>query len=461
MHFHRQLPFVGGIVASVLLSAPATAGGPNISTVRVASGLGNPLFATHAPGDYNRLFIVEQYEADIEILNLNTGMVNGTEFLDINSRVTNGGNERGLLGLAFHPNYPTNGLFYVHYNDNNGDTVIAEYSVTGDPEIADFNSERIVLTQSQPQTNHNGGWIGFSPIDGFLYIGLGDGGFFCDTGTGHTSGIGNAQDITNNLLGKMLRIDPVTTSGYLIPASNPFVGVTGDDEIWAYGLRNPWRSSFDRLTGDLYIGDVGQDLREEVNFQRVVSSGGENYGWRCEEGFACSTTSPSSCGSTTGCNCPAGTPGLTSPIHDYPHPGAGVCSVVGGYVYRGCAIPELDGTYFFSDFCSNQFWSFEVVGGVSTNFTDRTSEITNTDVGAVNSIVSFGEDAFGEIYLVGGGEVFKIVSDDPITDCNGNGRADACDILAGSSTDNNGNGLPDECEPVVNKRPSGTSPQRP
>ncbi len=433
----------------------AGAGIEPLTTVRVASGLNFPVYAAHAPDDFTRLFIIEK-PGRIRILNLDTGTLNGTAFLDINS-IVGGGNtlddERGLLGLAFHPDYQSNGFFFVNYTNNSSNTIIRRYTVSANPDIANAASAVQVLSINQPQDNHNGGWMGFGPNDGYLYIATGDGGNFCDTGPGHSSG-GNAQDITNNLLGKILRIIPSTTplvGGYTIPVDNPFVGITGDDEIWAYGLRNPWRNSFDRVSGDLYIGDVGQDAREEIDYQPASSTGGENYGWRCMEGNGCS--SASGC-VTTGCTC--GDAALTDPIHDYTHspppPPAGfVCSVTGGYVYRGCAIPTLDGTYYLADFCGGAIWSFKVISGHVTEFTDRTPELTlSSDGFVVNQIASFGEDARGEQYIVDqgsgtSGQVFKIVPAS-ITDCNDNGVADACDIASNTSTDANGNGIPDECE---------------
>jgi glucose/arabinose dehydrogenase len=372
-------------------------------------------FATHAPGDPERLFVVEQ-RGRILILDLGTLTVNATPFLDINSRVIDSGGERGLLGLAFHPDHAESGLFYVNYSRNgDGDTIVAEYALTGDPNVADFNSERILLTIDQPQSNHNGGWMDFGPEDGFLYIATGDGGNACDTGTGHTTGIGNAQDLTSNLLGKILRIDPLGAVPYGIPATNPFVGITGDDEIWSYGLRNPWRASFDSLTGDLYIGDVGQDLSEEVDFQSALSGGGENYGWRCREGNACSTSFPSSCPATTGCTCPGSMPSLTPPIHAYLHsspppPASSVCSVIGGYVYRGSVFPNLWGRYLFADHCGNAIWTFRVANGAMKQHHDLTSLLTpSLDGFGITSIRSFGEDETRELYVVASGGVFKVV----------------------------------------------------
>jgi glucose/arabinose dehydrogenase len=264
----------------------------------VATGLSSPIFVTHAPGDNSRLFIAER-GGTIRILNLQTGVLQATPFLTMSGISTTG--EGGFLGLAFHPDYfnvgtPGYGKFYVDVTTNSTTaTHIREFTVsTGDPNAANAASLREIMTFAQPQTNHKGGWIGFSPNDHNLYIATGDGGGSYDQDTGHTTGTGNAQDITSNLLGKMLRIDPTgddfaadTARNYAIPLTNPMrAGVgnpaddVGDDEIWAYGLRNPFRDSFDRATGDLWIGDVGQGSREEVDFQPGTSTGGENYGWR-------------------------------------------------------------------------------------------------------------------------------------------------------------------------------------
>jgi len=272
---------------------------------------------------------------------------------------------------------------------------VAEYQVSGNPDLADPKSARTVLTVAQPQLNHNGGMLAFGPRDGYLYISLGDGGGANDPGN-------HAQN-RNSLLGKMLRIDVDRRDpglGYAIPPTNPFKGVAGTrDEIWALGLRNPWRFSFDRLTGDLYIADVGQSAREEVDFQPASSKGGENYGWRCMEGNACT--------GLTGCTCNAA--GLTLPVFDYTH--AQGCSITGGYVYRGCAIPGLSGTYFFADFCSNRIWTFRVVGGKAVGVQERSAELAPGGGLGIQSITSFGEDGRGELYLTDlyGGELFKIV----------------------------------------------------
>jgi glucose/arabinose dehydrogenase len=370
-----------------------------ITTKRIVSGLSRPLYVTAPPDDTDRLFIVEQHTGRIKILNLNTGLVNAAPFLDIDGLAT--ANEQGLLGLAFDPNYATNGFFYVNFTQTDRTTNILRYQVSaGDPDIADPGSGTVIITYSQPFSNHNGGWLGFGP-DGFLYISTGDGGSGNDPGN-------RAQDITDQKLGKMLRLDVDSddfpadaTRNYAIPDNNPFVGTTGDDEIWAYGLRNPWRASFDRLTGDLYIADVGQNQREEINFQSASSTGGENYGWRVMEGTRCNFSNDP---------LPCNDPSFTPPIHEYLQSGPpdGGNSITGGYVYRG-PIPELQGVYFFADYVSNQIWSFRFDGMNKTEFMNRTTQLS-PDVGSIGSISSFGEDAAGNLYIVDlGGEVFKIV----------------------------------------------------
>ncbi len=392
---------VAGLVAA--LGSPAWAA---VRTVRFVAGLARPVFVTSPPGDTERIFILEQHMGRIRIVK--SGTLLGTPFLTVSGLTT--GNEQGLLGLAFHPDYANNRKLYVYYTTTGGGTagrsVVAEYLASaGNPDLADAGSARQILSFNQPQSNHNAGWIAFGP-DGYLYVASGDGGGGGDTGTGHTSGTGNAQDITNNLLGKMLRIDvngddfPADAQrNYAIPPSNPFVGITGDDELWAYGLRNPWRCSFDRANGDLYIADVGQTQWEEVNYQPAASPGGENYGWRLKEGLHCYNPS-------TGCD-PGG---LTDPVHEYSH--AQGCSVTGGIVYRG-SIPEIQGTYFFADYCSAQIWSFRIAGGAVSEFQNRTAELAPVDGFSIASIGSFGEDAAGEMYIcdLSGGEVFKVVPD--------------------------------------------------
>jgi glucose/arabinose dehydrogenase len=359
-----------------------------LSTELVASGLARPVQVVAAPNDYDRVFIVEQRSGStgrIKILNLNTGTLNATPFLSVS---VNTSSEQGLLGLAFHPNYENNGYFYVNYTASGG-TYIVRYTVSSNPDIADSGSAYTIMNFSQPYSNHNGGWLGFGP-DGYLYIGTGDGGSGGDPGN-------RAQDITNQKLGKMLRVDVDGGSPYAIPPSNPFVGVTGDDEIWSYGLRNPWRCNFDRETGDLWMADVGQNAHEEVSFQSAASSGGENYGWRCYEGNNSYNTSGCDSSNT-----------MVFPIWDYSHSSG--CSITGGVVYRGAAIPSLHGTYFFGDYCTSKIWSLRYDGFNVSDYQDRTSELDPSGATSISSIVGFGEDAAGEIYICDlGGEVFRII----------------------------------------------------
>jgi len=403
------------IVSLLATTSFATADITPLTTVRVASGLVRPIGVFHAPGDTDRIFIIEK-QGRIRILK--NGALLSTPFLDVDS-ITGGGtssfSEQGLLGLAFHPDYANNGLFYINHTNNSGSTVIAEYSVSANPDIADANSRRQLLVIAQPFSNHNGGWIEFGP-DGYLYIGMGDGGSAGDPGN-------RAQDITNQLLGKILRIDVdgnnSSNGQYGIPASNPFVGTTGDDEIWAYGLRNPWRNAFDRETGDLWIADVGQNAWEEIDFQPASSSGGENYGWRCYEGSVAFNTS--GCGPSSN---------YVFPIHVYSHSQG--CSVTGGRVYRGCRMPENHGAYFFADYCSSNIWSLRYDGHNVFDFQNRTAELAPGGGLNITSITSFGEDANGELYICdqNGGEVFMIVPDGPtVGDWNGDGELNFFDIL--------------------------------
>jgi len=338
----------------------------------VTANLGSVTGITHA-GDA-RLFITAR---DGRILIFDNGAVRPQAFLDIRSLITTVG-EGGLLSTAFHPRYGQNGFFFVNYTNTSGDTVIARYQVsTGDANRADPASARILLTIDQPFSNHNGGQLQFGP-DGYLYIGMGDGGSAFDPAC-------RAQK-PGELLGKMLRIDVdqnvSTAPFYGIPASNPFRG-PGDprDEVWASGLRNPWRFSFDRQTGDLWIGDVGQNQREEIDFQPASSNGGENYGWKVMEGTLCSTTDACPA-STPSCNSSAFTP----PVLEYDH--GGPCSVTGGYVYRG-AIAALKGAYVFGDFCSGTIWAAARQGN---GFTVRTVPMQ------ISQLTTFGEDQAGELY---------------------------------------------------------------
>ncbi len=386
----RTRLFLAGSTLAVALSASTVLASPQqLASELVASGFDDPLWVGSPAGDFERLFVVEQLTARIRIIK--QGQILPTAFLDVGS-LAGSGSEQGLLGMAFHPNYSSNGRFFINYTNNNGDTRVVEYSVSGNPDIADSTPVQTILAQSQPFSNHNGGNLAFG-ADGKLYIGLGDGGSGDDPGN-------RAQDGSTNL-GKMLRLD-VDIPPPFIPGDNPFVGDPSvNDEIWALGLRNPWRYSFDRLTGDLYIGDVGQNAWEEVSFQPASSNGGENYGWRCMEGTHCT--------GLTGCTCDA--PELTIPIYEYGHV-SGNCTVIGGYVYRGSALAWFQGHYLVGDYCSTKVWSFRYVGGQVLDFVDRTAELEPQGSDSIDTITSFGEDAAGELYIVdsSGGEIFKIIS---------------------------------------------------
>ena len=314
-------------------------------------------------------------------------------FLDIRSLVGCCG-ERGLLGLAFHPRYSENGYFFVDYTNTAGDTVIARYRVSSDPSAADSSSGVTLLTIPQPFANHNGGQLAFGP-DGYLYVGMGDGGSANDP-------MCNGQR-DESLLGKILRIDVDANAGsapfYGIPPDNPFAAPGGArDEIWAKGLRNPWRFSFDRSTGDLFIGDVGQGAREEIDFQSAGVPGGRNYGWKVMEGTICGAGGTSGCpGGVPACNSPV----LALPILEYSHSG-GDCSVTGGYVYRGRQFPGLVGTYLYGDYCTGKIWGATNAAGSwsSRLFTRRASNLT-----------TFGEDASGELYLATENGLFARIVD--------------------------------------------------
>ncbi|HEY3296365.1 MAG TPA: PQQ-dependent sugar dehydrogenase [bacterium] len=371
-----------GILASWLLAPTASA----ITTVRVATGLQQPLFITYAPGDAGRLYIVER-GGRIKVLQ--NGQISGT-FLDVRSLVETGYVEQGLLGLAFDPQFSANGTFYIYYTrGGDGWIVISRYHATNS-DNADPASAQILLTIPHPYQNHNGGMITFGP-DGFFYFGTGDGGSGGDPG--------NRAQSDTTLLGKLLRIDVHQGSPYAIPPDNPFANSQeGRPEIWAKGLRNPWRFSFDRQTHDLYIGDVGQDRWEEVDVQPANVRGLQNYGWRLMEGNHCYNPPQ---------NCDPG--GLVHPIHEYGH-NVG-CSITGGYVYRGSAIPDLAGTYFFADYCSARIWSFRYQNGQQSDFQERTAELAPGGGQTIQAISSFGEDAQGELYIcdLNQGSVFKIV----------------------------------------------------
>lgn len=351
----------------------------------VAAGLTAPLYLTAPPGDASRVFVVEQAGV-IRLVDLPSGNVRATPFLDIADLVSSG-SERGLLGLAFDPSYDASGRFYVYYTNLVGDIVIARYLRSPfNRDLADPTSAVILLTIPHSTfANHNGGMLAFGP-DRCLYAGVGDGGSAGDPNN-------RAQDLTQ-LLGKILRLDPEAGLACANGIQNPFGAANERPEVWSLGLRNPWRFAFDRLTGDLYIGDVGQNAREEIDVSVAPSAGrGLNFGWRFMEGFACFNPST---------NCDPG--GLTLPVLDYPH-AQGACSVTGGFVYRG-AIAAVRGTYFYADFCAGFVRSFRFVSGQATEQT----EWPLLNAGPF-SITSFGEDAQGELYVTTqGGTLLKIVA---------------------------------------------------
>ncbi|MBA3480313.1 MAG: PQQ-dependent sugar dehydrogenase [Pirellulales bacterium] len=461
--FLRSVP---AIVALALAPLPVKADFTGLT--RVATDLDLPVFTTFAPGDPNRLFIATLGSPDenanatatIRVLNIQTGVLQTEPFLTIPG--VNTGSEGGLLGLAFHPDFQTNRKFYTYLtaNDSVIDTPFSSYvreyttpSVTSPVANPAFSP---ILEFTQPQDNHNAGWIGFGPNDGYLYIATGDGGNFNDQGPGHTEPAGNAQDIEDNFLGKMLRIDvnrddfPADASrnygnpydvlespgGAIKVPGNPFApnapGLpteqdrAGDNEIWAYGLRNPFRAGFDRATGDLWIGDVGQAAREEIDFQAATSAGGENYGWRLREGFI----------QTPGFGGGERPPGNVDPIYDYPRIGdihtdpnfTGV-SVVGGYAYRG-PDPTLQGLYFFADTVSNRIWTLRRATAMTPMQVGYVSPQLPLDMGSPEFPVAFGEDAAGNLYITYlSGSVYRI-NTNAFTpgDFNGDASVDELDL---------------------------------
>ena len=383
----------------------------NLSSVLIADGYKKPVFITSYPNNAKLLYIVEQAGL---IKLINDGKKLSRPFFDINKRVVNPnrpGDERGLLGFAFHPNHTNNGKFYINYMDNDGNTIISEFSTNSELR-ADHKSERIILKLKQPYGNHNGGDIQFGP-DGYLYISIGDGGKAGDP-------LNAGQDLSS-LFGKIIRID-IEQKPYGIPKSNPFFGQKDKrEEIWAWGLRNVWRFSFDKQTGDKYLADVGQNKWEEVNFEPASSKGGLNYGWRIMEANHCYDPKE---------NCP--TEGLIKPIIEYPndanHPAFAFriieelsfsetdvegCSVTGGYVYRGQKIKSMQGQYIFGDYCSGNIWTLKVVNGKAINFKNRTEEINIGGGEFTTYISSFGQDSDGEIYIIDyNGGIYKLIESD-------------------------------------------------
>ena len=367
-------------LALVACGQSPTGGGPpptgdTLQLVPVATGLSAPVYVSAPPGDVNRLFVVEQ-PGRIRVIQ--NGQLLATSFLDIASKVSFGG-EQGLFSVAFHPSYGTNGFFYVDYTDLNGDTRVERYTVTADSNVADSASHKLILFVKQPYANHNGGLVVFGP-HGKLYIGMGDGGSGGDPE--------NRAQNRDSLLGKLLRIDVDAGDPYGVPPDNPFAAGGGRGEIWAVGLRNPWRFGFDPPDGLLYIADVGQNLWEEVDVQ-PAGQAGVNYGWPAMEATHCYKP-PSGCS----------TPGVL-PAVEYSHSDG--CSIIGGLVYRGTASPALGGQYFYSDYCSGWIRSFTYAGGAITS---RTSWTVEVDLG---NVLSFGEDAAGELYVLSGnGAVYRL-----------------------------------------------------
>ncbi len=372
--------------ASALCTGVPAASGTAIDAVLISDEFAAPTFLAAPPLDATRLFVVER-AGIVRILNLEDNSVNATPFIDVSDLTTTGG-ERGLFSMAFDPAYEENGRFYLSYTNTSGDLVLARYEVAqADPNVADMSTAQELLVVGHPGTSHhNGGQVQFSP-DGYIYWSMGD------SGDG-----GNAQD-PDSMLGSILRADVAhDTPPYVtVPPTNPnYVdGSTELEYVWAKGLRNPWRFSFDRAEGDLYIADVGAGDREEIDYAPASSPGGENYGWNVFEGTTCNKAS-----------CPDPPSGFIMPIHEYPHSQG--CAVMGGYVYRGCSIPDLDGRYFFSDLCSTFVQSFAVVAGVATDLIDHTDDARSTGASFMG-VISWGQDARGELYIItGNNRVYRI-----------------------------------------------------
>ena len=410
-----QSPVASGLVALLALTLSGRIAEGSIEALRVATGLNLPVYVCAPPGDTSRIFIPEQHGV-IKILDFSTNTIRPTPFLDIADEVgTQQGN--GILGMTFDPDYAVNGYFYVSYTTDSGGVFdkgvshIARFTVSADPNVANRGSEVTVLTSDRPGSGHNVDWIGFSPRPGDrgnLYICSGDGGGSEDKGTGHDMPDGNGQS-TQTLLGKILRIHIEADGTYTIPPDNPFFGSeTEKQEIFAWGLRNPFRASFDPRTGNMFIGDVGEMDREEIDINpRSNPGGGENFGWRYREGFI---QNPFYADDPP-------PPDAVDPIIDYSHEETGIC-VIGGYIYRGRNVPDLRGLYVFGD-CfgpdtgdfSGRIFTLRYKNGVASEFTDVTPQLFPTRVGGftLTGVTSLGEDASGEIYITTlGGDVFKI-----------------------------------------------------
>lgn len=458
-NYRVQVTNLCGTNFSPVTSVRRTSPWCTLSLRRIATGLSNPTTGTSPVGDYERFFVSRQGSsgsATIRVIALATNTLQTTPYLTL-SGISTGG-ERGLLGFAFHPRFSENGYFYVHYTDANGNTAIDRYranapfmtSTTADP-----NSATPVFRATQPFSNHNGGWIAFRPDDtqGHLFISLGDGG----------SG-GDPQNLAQNInsvLGKILRIDidgPDNVPGnaddngtddsgvavnYRIPSNNPFAGpIAGRGEIFATGLRNAWRNSFDRDTADLWIADVGQGLEEEISFRAADAplSPAPNFGWRCYEGKLAFNTS--------GC---LPQTSYIGPVFSNGRNGG--CSITGGYVYRGALIPSLRGQYLFSDYCAGFVYAFDaddaVPGTLISPMPTRLDLRMEANSGfAINNVISFGEDADGEVYILdAGGAIYRIIDSARVSvDCNANGVDDALDISRGTEGDCDNDGVPNSCD---------------
>ncbi|MGH7130629.1 MAG: PQQ-dependent sugar dehydrogenase [Phycisphaerales bacterium] len=445
----------------VLAIAPAARAvdPPIIAQSVVSAGLnGRVTSISSAPGDYTRLWLAEQSG---RVRLLKNGALQPGAFLDLSVMLAPTQNwvEYGLLGLAFHPDYIHNGYFYVVYTPGNSTMAhwtLARYRVNpSNPDVADPASAQVILSVTYTQKPHRAGWVAFGP-DGYLYAATGDGGE--DDPDNAASNILASSPLSWR--GKVLRIDVNGPDGlpgtpdddafpadpnrnYVIPDTNPFAAsATNRAEIWAYGFRNPWRGGFDRLTGDIWLGDVGQAQREEIDLL-PAGVGGRFYGWRCKEGSITSLFA----------ECTGALPASIPPVLDYPRSGTpSGSSVTGGYVYRGCAMPALQGAYFFADWVSGRVFTFRYSPAVGmTNLTERGSELTNGASTLVRQIACFGEDAFGELYYYTGfgatPAVYKIVPRTPGADCNANSIADACELAQKLLHDRNHNTVPDECEP--------------
>lgn len=406
------------LVVVLALSTRLEAGQP-LTTQLVASGLSSPVMVKSPPGDTQRLMIVQRGG---RVRLVKNGVLQTTDFIDLTGQVLVN-DERGLLDIAFHPNYASNGWFYLRYTNTSGQTQIKRFTRSANPDVAEATSGYSIFRLGSTISFHIGGSMEFGR-DGYLYVGIGD-----------EVNVNWPQDI-NSLHGKLLRIDvsaddfPADAdNNYRNPPTNPYFGaVTGRDEIWAKGLRNPYRFAFDRWTGALWIGDVANGGPEEIDFQ-PLGLAGRNYGWPCKEGSVCNA-------GNTQCNC--GQSDLVAPVFEFTHD-LGNCAVTGGRVYRGCAVPDLIGTYFFADYCSARIWSFRYDNNVMTEFNANRAVELDPPNGIITSIVGFGEDARGELYICElGGEVWKIVPSSAPPDLNGNGVPDSCEFKSG---DVNRNGV--------------------